>query len=381
LILLVIGLLHGILLYSGDILAFYGLVALIALGFRRAQGSALLAAAAAAFLGGVIVLAAYGAAHPARPLPGPVDWAARVVELDASAAPDRDFIEAFAVRTLRPMAVSRADLYRFLADEQRTFALGTWRKMTCHRVITYLLFGMPSKVVLLGLPVLGCVFLGMYLARRGWLAGPAGGCSYGRVFVWGSVVGLSLQIAGYFAAPAPARAAGLLGVFWLCSLAGALMLGVGYAAGMTCWCQGRERTPLVVGLAAVGRTALTNYLGQSVILGLVFYNTGLGWFGTVSAGPVVLLAFPIMAIQMMISRLWLRTFRLGPIEWLWRCATYATMVPIRRCPGDARTDGDSRFIAGTLDSRRGVWTGDSSVGFDRTVRQDVVLNSPPEAEE
>jgi uncharacterized protein len=233
------------------------------------------------------------------------------------------------------------DLYRFLADEQHTFSLGTWRKMTCHRVITYLLFGMPSKVVLLGLPVLGCVFLGMYLARSGWLAGSARARPHRRVFVLGSVVGMSLQIASFFTAPAPATAPGRLGVFWLCSLAGALVLGVAYAAGMSWWCQGRERTPLVAGLAAVGRTALTNYLAQSVILGLIFYNTGLGWFGTVGAGPVVLLAFPIMAIQMMISVRWLRAFQFGPIEWLWRCMTYGTMVPMGRCPAAARTPGAS----------------------------------------
>jgi uncharacterized protein len=334
--LLVIGLIHGILLYSADILAFYAVVALAALGFRQVSARALLVASATAVLGGVIVLAAYGATHPASPVPGPPDWAARVVDVDASDAPDRDFIEAFAVRILGPMAVSRADLYRFLAEEQRTFALGTWRKMTCHRVITYLLFGMPSKLLLLGLPVLGCVFFGMYLARVGWVGGMTRARPYGRVCVLGSVAGMGLQIGSFFAAPAPARAPGLLIVFWLCALGGGLLLGVAYAAGMAWWCQGRERTPAVVGLVAVGRTALTNYLAQSVILGLIFYNTGLGWFGTVGAGPVVLLAFPIMVIQITVSVLWLRAFRLGPIEWVWRCTTYGTSLPMRRSPSAAQ---------------------------------------------
>jgi uncharacterized protein len=334
--LLVIGLIHGILLYSADILAFYALVALAALGFRRIPARALLVVSVAAVLGGVIVLAAYGATHPESPVPGPPDWAARVVDVEPSDVPERDFIEAFAVRVLEPMAVSRGDLYRFLAEEQRTFALGTWRKMTCHRVITYLLFGMPSRLLLLGSPVLGCVFFGMYLARLGWIGGTTRARPYGRVCVLGSVAGMGLQIGSFFAAPAPGRAPVLLGVFWLCALGGALLLAVGYAAGMAWWCQGREQTPLVAGLAAVGRTALTNYLAQSVILGLIFYNTGLGWFGTVGAGPVVLLAFPIMVAQMMVSVLWLRSFRLGPIEWLWRCTTYRTFVPMRRSPSPAQ---------------------------------------------
>ena len=81
LVLLLIGLLHGILLCSADILAFYAIVSLVALWFRRIPARAMLAASVAATLSGVIILGAYGAAHPADPIPGPRIRAARVAVL------------------------------------------------------------------------------------------------------------------------------------------------------------------------------------------------------------------------------------------------------------------------------------------------------------
>ena len=144
---------------------------------------------------------------------------------------DRDFIESSALALLRPLAVPRENSYRFLADEQRIFALGTYQAMTCHRAITYLLSGMPNKVLLLGLPVLGYFLLGMYLARRGFSTTPARAHSFGKVFVAGGVAGMALQTGGALAAPGGASTPAMLFVFWLCALAGALALAVAYAAG------------------------------------------------------------------------------------------------------------------------------------------------------
>ena len=75
-------------------------------------------------------------------------------------------------------------------------------------------------------------------------------------------------------------------------------------------------------LAAVGRLSLTNYIGQSVICTLIFYGYGLGLFGKAGPFAVSWLAVAIFAFQILWSRWWLEQYRIGPLEWLWRIPTY-----------------------------------------------------------
>jgi uncharacterized protein len=87
---------------------------------------------------------------------------------------------------------------------------------------------------------------------------------------------------------------------------------------------------LIDRLAAAGRMALSNYLLESFICTLIFYGHGLGMFGQVSRSGQILIVFAIWAIILTLSPLWLRSFRYGPFEWLWRSLTYWTVLPIRR---------------------------------------------------
>ncbi|MBO0938708.1 DUF418 domain-containing protein [Fibrella sp. HMF5335] len=75
-------------------------------------------------------------------------------------------------------------------------------------------------------------------------------------------------------------------------------------------------------LASVGKMALTNYVGQSVIGTLLFYGYGLGLIGEIGTAKAVLLTVPIFLVQILFSRLWLSRFQYGPLEWLWRSLTY-----------------------------------------------------------
>ncbi len=75
-------------------------------------------------------------------------------------------------------------------------------------------------------------------------------------------------------------------------------------------------------MAAPGRMALSNYISQSLIGVLLFYGLGLGLgtsFGLVS---IELTALIVFLVQIACSTLWLRQFRFGLLEWLWRILTY-----------------------------------------------------------
>jgi uncharacterized protein len=91
------------------------------------------------------------------------------------------------------------------------------------------------------------------------------------------------------------------------------------------WFPGLQR-----GLAAMGRMALTNYLGQTFICTTLFYGHGLGWFGRVERWQQLALALLILVLQMAISFVWLQRWRFGPLEWLWRSLTYRRWQPMRR---------------------------------------------------
>ena len=83
-------------------------------------------------------------------------------------------------------------------------------------------------------------------------------------------------------------------------------------------------------LAMVGRTALSNYLFQSVFHMMILYSSfGLGIFQIVSPLVGVGLAFGFFLFQILLSMWWLRHFRFGPAEWLWRTLTYGRLQPMR----------------------------------------------------
>lgn len=80
-------------------------------------------------------------------------------------------------------------------------------------------------------------------------------------------------------------------------------------------------------LSYVGRMALTNYIMQTVVGVTIF--TGLGLYGQINLGLTVLVSLIFFPAQILFSYLWLKKYRYGPLEWLWRTATYGRFQPIK----------------------------------------------------
>jgi uncharacterized protein len=83
-------------------------------------------------------------------------------------------------------------------------------------------------------------------------------------------------------------------------------------------------------LAPYGRMALTNYIAQTLVGTFLLFNWGLGFIGEVSNTQVFLMAVLIISAQVWASAAWLRRFRYGPIEWLWRSGTKLSWQPLVR---------------------------------------------------
>jgi uncharacterized protein len=80
-------------------------------------------------------------------------------------------------------------------------------------------------------------------------------------------------------------------------------------------------------LRPVGQMAFTNYLTQSLFVGLFFYGVGFGMFGKLQRFEIYYVVGVTWLIQIIWSHIWLRFFRFGPLEWLWRSLTYWKKQP------------------------------------------------------
>lgn len=109
-----------------------------------------------------------------------------------------------------------------------------------------------------------------------------------------------------------------------------IFVSLGYASALMLL----SRLPVAKGVTAllspVGRMAFTNYLSQSLIMTAVFYGgRGLGLYGQLSLSQMVPIVAAIWLFQIVVSALWLRLFRYGPFEWVWRCLSHGRWVAIR----------------------------------------------------
>jgi uncharacterized protein len=82
-------------------------------------------------------------------------------------------------------------------------------------------------------------------------------------------------------------------------------------------------------LIPLGRMALTNYLLQTIFMIIVFYKFGFGLFGKIGLFHTTGIVTIFLALQIIFSIVWLKNFRFGPFEWVWRCFTYKKWIKIR----------------------------------------------------
>ena len=107
-----------------------------------------------------------------------------------------------------------------------------------------------------------------------------------------------------------------------------ILVSLGWIGIVMIVCQSRKAYLLQPAMA-VGRMAFTNYLLDSVICTYIFYGFGLGFYGKVNRLHQLELVVGIWIFQLVSPPIWLKYFRFGPMEWLWRSLTYWRLQPFR----------------------------------------------------
>jgi uncharacterized protein len=113
------------------------------------------------------------------------------------------------------------------------------------------------------------------------------------------------------------------------NLFGSMVVALGHVGMVMLIVQSGALAWLTKRLAAVGRMALSNYLTHSIVCTTLFYGYGFGLFGTINRTGLAAIVLVIWVSQLLISPIWLRHFRFGPAEWLWRSLTYWKLQPMR----------------------------------------------------
>ena len=109
-----------------------------------------------------------------------------------------------------------------------------------------------------------------------------------------------------------------------------LLLAVGHASVLMLLFRSRIVPWLMKGLANVGQMAFSNYLMQSLICTLIFFGYGLNHYNNLKFHQLYYVVAGVWIFQLIFSAIWLRYYRFGPFEWVWRSLTYWQKQPMRK---------------------------------------------------
>ncbi len=291
--LVIFGLAHAYLLWYGDILVAYGLTAFVVFFFRDHAAKALMTIA-------VVLLS----------IPS-------LIEILAALSND----SAKFASALQPAE-------EVLRAEVETYRSG-WLAQMDHRVPTSFSRQTEGFVGYTFWRVCGAMLLGMALFKWGVLTNDRSSQFYRRLLVVGTASGLAIILMGVVYIEANDWAVGSILLWQQFNYWGSLLLAGGYIGGIMLFSRSWPTGFVTRGFAAVGRTAFSNYILQTVLATSTFYGHGLGLFGHVTRVEALGIVVLIWLIQIPLSMVWLRYFRYGPLEWLWRLLTYRNVPPLR----------------------------------------------------
>lgn len=306
--LLGIGLVHAILVWSGDILVSYALFGFVLLlFFRRTPVSRLPKWSIALYLLPVLVTWAWAIA-------------ATLAQHDPQAAAEMQ--KGMAEQARQWAAMGEA--------ERQAYGSGSYLAAVAQRVAdTAAQLGFMAVG---GWMVLAMFVLGSWFVRSGVIRAPDAHLPlFRRLRNFGFGLGLPLMLWSAWRHPTMSFSEMNFGIALSQSaamLANALMC-LGYMSTIVLAMQQPSWARRLQWLAPAGRMALTNYLVQSVICTAVFYGYGLGYFERLPRAWQPLFVAAVFALQVAYSRWWLARYRHGPMEWLWRWLTYGKRPPMQ----------------------------------------------------
>ncbi len=322
--LLVIGLAHAFGLWYGDILNTYALSGILLYPLRKLKPGLVIGIGVAMLT--VAVWARLAPAMNESLWPAPRESAALAA---GAAAPSPEATESRGERVWREALAAEDAAYR-----------GTWWELAVWRARLNEFWHVYGVIDFNFWRCGGFMLIGMGLMRLGVFSAARSSTVYWGMVLGGYGAGLALFAPGFW--PLLGRALGhapdmapearrMLGLgAWTMRYLAAAGIAIGHVGIVMLACRAPMLRSMLGPLAAVGRTALSNYLAQSVVAVIVFDGWAMAQWGRWRMPEIAMLVVAVWAVQLIVSPLWLRFWRFGPVEWAWRSATYAAVQPMTR---------------------------------------------------
>jgi len=325
--LLVIGALHGYLLWFGDILFHYALMGLFIFWFRNRSPRALTIIATLMLCVGM--LASFASGGFMQQLQAK---AVTVQQLD-DAGEELTEEQVDILEQWQDMSVFMKPPHQQVAEDLAAYS-GNYANIVAHRAPMVFIMQTQGTLGFIIWRVGGLMILGMALMKLGVLSGARGREFYRRMMMLG--YGAGLPIVGLGAWNIYLHEWEMFWMFQVGSLPnyiGSVLVAMGHIGLVMTIIQFGFMPALMRRFSAVGRMAFTNYLLHSIILTTVFYGYGFGLYGTIPRFWQMGFVIAVIGVQLWLSPWWLARFRFGPAEWLWRSLTYWRPQPMRHASG------------------------------------------------
>ena len=324
--LIVFGLLHAYFIWVGDILYAYGLVGLMLFPLRKVRPMALLVA-------GALLLMTAG---------GKMAWDNyTLIQIrDKALAADRVVAEGG-----QPTEEQRAARKKWEEMRKRINPGPAELEVEIkpHRAGYWELFnwrmGMVVGIQSAGFyrstfyDVAGMMLIGMALLKLGIITAERGRKFYLWMILFGFGMGGTIHalIWHYYANSGftPPFSRTITIAMFLSYDTGRLLVASGHIGLVMLIVKSGWLKRLTSRLAAVGQMALTCYLTTSLICTTIFEGYGFGLFAKLQRYQLLYVTFSVWMLLLIVSPIWLRYFRFGPMEWVWRSLTYWRRQPMK----------------------------------------------------
>ncbi|WP_246483797.1 DUF418 domain-containing protein [Heyndrickxia vini] len=285
-ILLIIGIIHAFLIWSGDVLINYAVFGFILIFLLKLSGKSLM-----------------------------------VIGLSLLVIPNLFFSLYLMIITL----VSSQDMSMYtdimnLTKSMEVFSSSDYWNITVQRFKDWKIVNGSSNVIFILFSVVPLMMIGAGAAKRKWLQR-----TQGERKKWLSILILSLPL-GLFLKSLPVFVDSNMAFKYIEQSLGGTILSFAYVAIIALFMSYKWTGKLLKPFTAAGRMSLTIYITQSIVGTFIFYGYGLGLYSKLTLGTSMLLAIGIFIIQVVLAEIWFMKFKFGPLEKIWRYFTYGKNI-------------------------------------------------------
>jgi uncharacterized protein len=323
LMLAIFGILHIVLLWNGDILLIYATVGVWMLLLGRFSARVLLIVAACTF--GFGLLFSTGAAALFTSLGSMAPPPAGEPPVLPAGTPFEQWLYLMGHMQAGPESADP----RMAELEIAILQNGPFADAMKLRCINYL-FMMVFVVLFMFWHVLAMFCTGAALLKMGFFHG--GFRRLRMTFIaTGLLVGLPLSLVGVFMGQNhPQEGAGAAALANLVTYVCGPLVSLMYLSLVITWVQSGRALGVARTLANLGRMGLTGYLLESTLMSVIMLHWGLARFGNTTWAERGVYVVAIYLVILLIANIWMRLFRFGPLEWIWRTVTYLKAQPLLR---------------------------------------------------